>query len=81
MAVGTAQSGVGAGFLSREISTEFGVTIFQLAVGTLGGAAALLAARRLERAEGTIPVSQLILPVAVAGTSTILGALLLPTGE
>lgn len=80
MAVATAPPSGGIRTLGREISTEFGITVFQLSAGVFGGLAALVAARRLEDAPDSIPVGALVLPIAVAGVSTVVGAFLLPTG-
>lgn len=61
------------------VPTELAVTSFQLATGVFGGIAALLASRRLSQlGSDTIRVSSLILPIAVAGVSTVIGAFLLP---
>lgn len=63
------------------VDTEIAVTSFQLASGVFGGLAALVAARRLAKVgSDTIPVRSLIVPITVAGVSTVLGALLLPGG-
>lgn len=67
------------GVLGRTISTELGVTAFQLAGGVFGGLAAIIASRRLEQREEPLPLGVLAVPVAVAGVSTVLGAFLLPT--
>lgn len=80
MAVSTATGAQFPGVFGREISTELSVTAFQLAGGVFGGVAALIASRRLEGVGGTIPLGRLALPVAVAGLSTVIGALLLPSG-
>lgn len=60
------------------ISTELGVTVFQIAAGLAGGIAAIVAARRLSRVSGTIQLSSLALPILIAGGSTIVGAYLIP---
>lgn len=62
------------------VDTEIAVTSFQLASGVFGGLSALVAARRLSRlSTDTIPARSLIVPIAVAGISTVIGAFLLPT--
>lgn len=81
MAVSTATGSTFPGFLGRTISTELSVTAFQLAGGVFGGLAAIIASRRLEGVGGTIPLGRLVIPVTIAGVSTVIGALLLPTGE
>lgn len=67
------------GFLSREISTELAVTGFQLVGGVFGGVAALIASRKLEGVSQPLPLGRLVVPVGVAGLSTVIGALLLPS--
>lgn len=68
------------GILGREISTELSVTAFQLAGGVFGGLAALIASRRLQDITQPLPLGRLVVPVAVAGVSTVVGAFLLPSG-
>lgn len=80
MAVSQSTPGVGLFNVGREITTEFGVTLFQLSAGVFGGIAALVASQRLESAPEHIPLGTLAPAVAVAGLSTIAGAFLLPTG-
>lgn len=80
MAVGTTSGIQWPGVFGREISTELSVTAFQLAGGVFGGLAAIIASRRLEGIGTTIPLGRLVVPVAVAGVSTVIGAMLLPTG-
>lgn len=73
-------AGVGAGTMALgTIDTELAVTVFQLSAGVFGGLAALVAARRLSQAGDEVPASTLVVPVAIAGASTVLGAFLLPT--
>lgn len=79
MAVSTASGSGFPGVLGRMISTELSVTAFQLAGGVFGGVAAIIASRRLENVGNAIPLGRLVIPVAVAGVSTVIGALLLPT--
>lgn len=80
MAVASVPTRGGIMSVGREISTEFGVTLFQLSAGVFGGVAALVAANRLEEAPETLPLGTFVLPIAVAGVSTVVGAFLLPTG-
>lgn len=72
-------TGPGVLAVGRPISTEFSITLFQLATGVFGGIASLLAARRLEGAPDQVPIGALVLPIAVAGASTVIGAMLLPS--
>lgn len=81
MAVGTATGTTGAGFLQQTIPTEFAVNAFGLVSGAFGALAGLVAANRLAQRERTIPIRDLVIPVVVAGSSTVLGALLLPAGD
>lgn len=81
MAVVQNAGGQWPGVLGRAISTELAVTAFQLAGGVFGGLAAIIASRRLEGIGGNIPLGRLAIPVAVAGVSTVIGALLLPSGD
>lgn len=79
MAVVQASNADFPGVLGREISTELAVTGFQLAGGVFGGLAALIASRRLQGITQPLPLGRLVVPVAVAGLSTVVGALLLPS--
>lgn len=61
------------------VETELAVTVFQLGAGVAGGAAALVAARRLSQLDRDgISISELVIPVLVAGGSTVVAAFLLP---
>lgn len=71
--------GATANILGWEISTELAVNFFGIASGTFGALAGLVAARRLAKAPDRIPIRNLVIPVTVAGVSTVLGALLVPT--
>lgn len=66
--------------LSTEIPTETAVTAFQLVGGLFGGIAAIIASRRLSALPGeTISLASLAIPVLIAGGSTVIGALFLPS--
>lgn len=80
MAIAQGSPGVTALNIGPEISTELATTLFGLTAGVFGGIAGLVAASRLERAPDIIPAGYLAIPVAIAGISTVVGALLIPTG-
>lgn len=67
------------GVLGRQVSTELATSLFGVVAGAFGGIAGLVASRRLAGLDGNISLGQLTLPVAVAGLSTVAGALLLPS--
>lgn len=69
------------GILGRTISTEQAVNVFGLGAGVFGGMAGLVAAGRLQNLSGEIQFGRLVIPLAVAGISTVVGALLLPSGD
>lgn len=75
-AVGVARPQRGA-----AISTEQAVNAFGIAAGVFGGLAGFIAARRLAGLDREIRMGELILPVLVAGTSTVVGAFLLPSAN
>lgn len=79
MAVVQSTPGVGTFSFGPEISTELATTAFGLAAGLFGGVAGLVASQRLKQLPETVPAGILAIPVAVAGISTVAGALLLPT--
>jgi len=81
MAVRQTSSSNLPGILGRFIPSETAVTTFQLATGVFGGVAALIASRRLAAFGDRITIGRLLPAIAVAGVSTAVGALLLPTGE
>lgn len=82
----TALTGVGVNRFSVQnvdvssVNTETAVVLFQLGVGAFGALAGILAARRLSRVDGQINTTSLLLPIGIAGASTVLGAFLLPGG-
>lgn len=80
MSVSAARPGVGAIQVGPTISTEFGVSGFQVAMGVFGGLAALVAAKQLQTVERDIHISELAVPVALGGAGVLLAAFLLPTG-
>lgn len=80
MAVRQASNGQLPGVLGRTISTELAVNAFGLMSGSFGALAGLIAAKRLETYTDEIPLGRLAVPVLVAGGSTVIGALLVPTG-
>lgn len=81
MSVSAARTGITLPTFGRQLSTEFSVTGFQLAMGVFGGLGAIIAARRLESVERDVYISELMVPIIIGGVSTVLGATLLPTAS
>lgn len=81
MAVQSGQVSLSGVQFGPTFSTEYGVTGFQLAAGVFGGLAALIAARQLETLEREVYLSELAIPIAVAGIGTMIGASMLPSAR
>ena len=70
------------GVVPRDIPTEQAAVAFGLLAGVGGGAAQLIAGRRLSGVNSeTIPTRNLLIPVLVGGASTAAAAFLLPAGK
>lgn len=78
MAVSARTTGVLNPQLGRTISTELGVSGFQIATGVFGGLAALIAARQLENVERDLHLGELAVPIIVGGVGIVAAAALLP---
>lgn len=81
MAVGLTPGVEFPGVLGVPISTEMAVNLFGIGAGVFGGLAGLVAGTRLQGVSGDLQAGQLVIPLAVAGISTVVGALLLPSGD
>lgn len=78
MAVTTRTTGILTPQVGRTISTELGVSGFQIAMGVFGGLAALVAARQLQTVERELHMGELAVPVLVGGVGVVISAMLLP---
>lgn len=81
MSVSAATPGITLPRFGSQFTTEFSVTLFQLAMGVFGGLGAIVAARRLETINRDVYLSELAVPVLIGGVSTVIGASLLPTED